>query len=288
MLASRPRHRLQHEHQREDSRSGTCWAQISAPTKTPGIISGTTASCTQAAQFLAGPGTISLYFIVIQSGSVISSGGNFSIYAKLSGPGAPAISTITSSSSIITVNFTAASDTTTNGFIVYCDPLPGQENPALQVDAGLVKEEGGVPACSANPFGYVLDASAVDAGIEDADDPTETPSIIDPIVRVRVDQLGFGDGASDQRCERRIRVIQHRDCGDGHVRDPGAVVGLGMRPPHPPRGRLAVVQEPRRLEQRRSQCSLHADGVGVPAGLGGLGIVTIAAAIAVARRKGKS
>ena len=183
----------------------------------------------------------------------------------------------------MTVNFTAAGDPTTNGFVVYCDPVPGQEDPSTRVDAGDVNEEAGVPVCTEFPFGYQPrrrllphrgrhDRSQRDAfdhrGVERVRDVVEPGRFVD----------------RDPGCERVGYAYHVAMAATDYLDNPSQPSDWTFSRPITLEDFWQLFKGAGGLNAG-GVCSLQA--VGMPVGLGSFGLVTLAAAIAASRRRRK-
>jgi hypothetical protein len=130
-------------------------SQMGLTQKQPVYSAGTNDTCTRL-QAARQNENISIFFMVLQGDNLIASA-TATVPVKLGGPPAPTVSQVGLSQSILKIQFASASDTTTRGFVAYCDPLPEHEDPSKRVASSDVTDPDGStpgnPACNTPPFG---------------------------------------------------------------------------------------------------------------------------------------
>lgn len=104
-----------------------------------------------------GSGAISVYFLLVPSANGDATGQASAFKVKLTGPPAPTINSVGAGDTLLNVSWTPATDTDTQGFVVYTDP-----------PINSVGDAGAVTTCA--------DAGFSDGGVDDAGNPINIPN----------------------------------------------------------------------------------------------------------------
>ncbi len=104
-----------------------------------------------------GSGAVSVYFLLVPAANGDATGQSSAFKVKLVGPPAPTVTSVGSGDGLLNVAWKPATDTDTQGFVVYTDP-----------PINAVADAGGVTTCA--------DAGFSDGGVDDAGNPINIPN----------------------------------------------------------------------------------------------------------------